>query len=174
LILGIINYALFYLGWFLCLYSATHGKPWIAIFSGLFVTAFFFFIAKEKKPLVLTLLYTLFIGFWIDTSFKYFHLISYETSWSFFRGGAPFWILSIYALLATSIDTSLLWLSNKVILSMILGFVGGLLSYRGAALVGAITFEQNIYVCLVIIGIVWAIFLPSIFKIHKMVSSKSR
>lgn len=158
--IGILNYVLFYFAWIACIYGASVQKPWMGYLSTLIAVPLFLFLSKHKKAALLTLLFTLTGGFVIDTSFKLFQLIHYESS-SYF--GAPLWILCLYAVFATSIDTSLKWLLNRIWLTVPLGFIAGPLSYRAAQIAGAITFLKSPVLTLLIIALSWSLFLPAVF-----------
>ncbi len=158
--IGILNYVLFYLGWVACIYGAAIHEPWMGYLTTLVAVPLFFYLSVHKKAVINTLIFTLMGGFILDTSFSYFKLIHYESQYYF---GAPLWILCLYAIFATSIDSSLKWLQNRIWLAIPLGFISGPLSYRAAAEIGAITFLASPLLTLLLIGALWTVFLPAVF-----------
>lgn len=78
-------------------------------------------------------------------------------------GGAPFWMLAVYALFSTAIDHSLYWLKKHRFASSILGGIGGAFCYKVGVWMGAAEFLMEGWGSLLVIGAVWAAFSPLVY-----------
>ena len=55
---------------------------------------------------------------------------------------APYWILSMWVLFATTLNVSLAWLHGRYTLAAVFGAIGGPLSYLAGARLGAVTLAE--------------------------------
>lgn len=95
------------------------------------------------------------LGVTMDYSLMHLGVFVFQPS------GFPLWLLCIWALFSVSLRYSFAWLANKpVIFAVLLGAVGGTLSYWSASKLGAVTFGYPLPLSLAIIGSLWAILVP--------------
>ena len=72
---------------------------------------------------------------------------------------APYWIITMWMLFATTLNVSLKWLRGKVKLAMFFGLLGGPLAYLGGEKLGGIDLV-NQFAALAALGIGWAVMMP--------------
>ena len=79
---------------------------------------------------------------------------------------APYWIVVMWGLFATTINVSLRWLKGKYRLSIILGAIAGPLAYYGGERLGAVNFVDT-STALLALAVGWAVFTPLLIAISK-------
>lgn len=76
-------------------------------------------------------------------------------------GLAPYWIVCLWVLFATTLNVSMRWLSGRYLLAAVFGAVGGPLSYLAGAALGAMTFFETTP-ALTALALVWAFVMPAL------------
>lgn len=74
----------------------------------------------------------------------------------------PFWLLVIWMGLAMTINHSLAWFKNKLLLAALFGGLGGPLAYWAGTRLGAASFNWPLSSSLLILAIIWSLMFPSI------------
>ena len=159
----ILNMILFYVGWLYIVSTAVTGSPTKGIFAGICIVAFQVIISRYWIRELLMILGVCTIGFLIDSSFAFFGLVTYSSPNALSSLLCPLWIVSLYALFASTLTSSLSWMKYQPILCMVMGSVGGTLSYFYGFKVHAITSTYPENFALSIIAVVWLIALPLFF-----------
>lgn len=154
----LINFVLFQLGWLACVISAANGQPLIGavVASGIIVLHVLraSIPAKEVKLIG----YAILIGLAWDSVLVWQGLLVYSTGmWLPFL--APYWIIIMWALFATTLNVSLRWLKGKLLYAVMFGAVGGPLAYYAGQRLGAVEFSET-YLALGALFIGWAVFTP--------------
>ena len=72
---------------------------------------------------------------------------------------APYWIVAMWALFATTVNLSLRWLKGRLWLALILGAIGGPLAYFAGYRFGAVTFLEST-TALILLSLGWALWTP--------------
>jgi len=161
-----LNIILFYLGWFYLISTAIHGHPYQGLFATACILLFHFMMSKSWVKELLILISVVIIGFCFDTAYASFGLLSYVSPNPISPHLAPLWILALYALFATSLNSSLSWLRNQPIISMVLGSIGASLAYFFAIRLGAASCPSEA-TTLSIIALVWFLATPCFFAITR-------
>jgi hypothetical protein len=73
-------------------------------------------------------------------------------------GFAPYWIVAMWALFATTFNVGMRWLKRHWLIAALAGAVGGPLSFYAGANLGAVALNSEL--ALLTIGIGWAALLP--------------
>jgi hypothetical protein len=81
------------------------------------------------------------------------------TSGMLIDGVAPPWILALWALFATTLNASLGWLKNKLLVAALFGALGGPLSYWAGMRLGALQFAAPM-AALIALSIGWGVMTP--------------
>ncbi|RQW79988.1 MAG: DUF2878 domain-containing protein, partial [Methylococcus sp.] len=72
---------------------------------------------------------------------------------------APYWIVAMWVLFATTINHGLRWIKRSWIVASAAGLIGGPLAFFSGAQLGAVEFS-NTALALATIGVGWAVLLP--------------
>ena len=79
-------------------------------------------------------------------------------------GLAPYWIIGMWMLFATTLNISLGWLKSSRVLAALFGGIGGPLSYyTGSELGGVIFVDQT--AALIALGVGWATLMPILLSL---------
>ncbi len=155
-----LNALIFYFGWVLCIFFAASHEPW----WGIGITSIFLFFhclmtRTLKKDLILIGVFVI-LGFFVDSLYSITGVVAYESPNPFSPHWAPFWILTIWAVFAVSINHSMWWLKKRYFLAALLGAWGGVASYVAGERLGAAHFPESYLKSVLVIGGVWFFLLP--------------
>jgi hypothetical protein len=156
------NIALFQIGWFACVLSAAHGMPWIGALTVAAVVARHVFEARHPRRELALIGTAAAIGAMFETLLAQSGWVRF-TSGVLFAGVAPYWMVSLWALFATTLNVSLRSLRPHPVLASILGAVGGPLAYYGGARLGALEFAAA-GAALAAIAIGWLVLAPALLS----------
>lgn len=98
-------------------------------------------ITGEFVPVVIIA----FAGFLFDSLLMGFNLVEYQSGWGENEFLAPLWIGGIWLAFALTINHSFKAFLSRPIIAILLGVIGGPLTYRGAVSLGAISLTQPTY-----------------------------
>ncbi|MDC0182594.1 DUF2878 domain-containing protein [Nitrosomonadales bacterium] len=160
----IFNFILFQLGWFILILGAAMNETFTAVILSLSLLAVHLLIIDQKLNEIKLILIAGFIGFLFDGIIQYYKLIIYNSpGWEFPL--TPIWIIILWMFFAITLNHSLVWLRNRMILSSIFGAIGGPLAYLAGEKLGAIIITQQLSLLLLSIG--WALITPFLISIGK-------
>lgn len=164
-ILPLMNVIFFYAGWLICLWGAQAGKGWIGGVFTIAVLGFHFALSKNVKKDLLLLIIVTIMGTFLDSCYQNWDWIRYKSPNRLFPFMAPFWITSLYALLAINLDYSLRWLGSRPYLAALLGAWGVVSTYIAGEKIGAAEFLSEWTIRY--IGVIWIFFFPFLFWISR-------
>ena len=163
----LVNWLIYYFGWFLCVYLggmgyslASAGISFLLIIGQLGVTFF------ENRPLFYQDLrlagVSLILGIGMEMGFMHYGLLRYHEAFYF----PPLWLTMLYPLFAVTLNHSLVWINKWKWLPFFLGGIGAPLSYRAGAALHALLIQPPELLSLVKIGVVWGAYLTAILYIN--------
>jgi hypothetical protein len=162
----LLNFAMFYLGWFACVMGAGHGQLWLgpSVVAAL-VLIHLYLTPRPAQETSLILVVGIF-GFAIDT------LQASAGLYAFTRTSAapwlcPLWMVALWMIFATTLNASMAWLAGRYRLAAALGALCGPVSYVAGARFGAIELPTHASASLVGIAIVWACVMPSLLWLRE-------
>jgi hypothetical protein len=155
-----LNVALFQAGWLACVLGAAHGMPWGGIAVAAAVVAWH--AARARRPAQELKLVALAVlaGALCDSALAASGWIAFAPE-APAAGLAPWWILAMWALFATTLNVSLAWLRTRLPLAGLLGAVCGPLAYWAGARLGALELRQPA-AALGALALAWAAILPGL------------
>ena len=157
----LLNFAMFYLGWFACVGGAARGQLWLgpAVVAGLILVH----LALNPNPgqEARLVLLTGLLGFVSDTAQASVGLYAF-TNTSVAPWLCPSWMVALWMMFATTLNSSMGWLAGRFALGAALGAVFGPLSYFAGARLGAIELHANTPLTLAALAIVWACAMPAL------------
>jgi len=154
----LINFAAFQLGWFSCVIGAAKGHPWAGPPVVLAVVSVHLLIVPRPNLELRLVVTAMALGLVADNLLLATGWVSYPNG-SWLPGFAPYWIIAMWALFATTLNLSLRWLRKGLPLAMLMGAVGGPLSYLAGARLGAIQLLEPVF-ALTALAVIWALALP--------------
>lgn len=155
-----INFAAFQFGWFSAVIGAANQLPWVGPLVIAAVLALHFYMADRPLQEVSLVLACAVIGTWFDSMLVAFGWVAYPSG-QWHAMIAPYWIISMWMLFATTLNISMTWLRGRPWLAAVAGAVAGPLTYMAGTRLGAIEL-LNQEAALAALGIGWAIMLPAL------------
>jgi len=168
----VLNIVLFQLGWFACVLGAAKGWPWVGVVAAVMIVTWHLLRAvNAKKELVL-----IGMAFLLGALFE---TLLVQIGWVRFYNGtlipgiAPYWMVALWVIFATTLNVSLRSLRSRWGLATILGALGGPIAYYAGARLGALEFV-SLGAALTVIGIGWAILTPVLFEVARRFDGYAR
>ena len=160
---NIINAILFNLGWFACV----TGGDEIALLAGLFIFTIHFIWINEQPQEWLTIFIIVLIGFTIDSIWFYTGIMQNGDQSMLI----PFWLIVLWAIFATTINNSLRWFHDHLVLVALLGLFFGPLAYWMGGNLSNVEIKEPLMQSMLYIGLGWMLMLPTFFILSKRVRS---
>ena len=167
----IINIILFQIGWFACVLTAASNQPLLGASISLLIIFTHLFISKQYKQEIRIIVIAMVIGLIWDSLIVSAGWITYQSG-MMVEFMAPYWIVLMWALFATTINSSLSWMKEKLLLSAVFGAIAGPLAYYAGMKLGAVEFSNEHY-ALVALSIGWAIFTPLLLMLSTKKSEQN-
>lgn len=156
----LINFAAFQAGWFSCVLGAANGMPWLGPLVVLAVAALHLWLARRPAPELQLMIAAVAMGLVADSLLVYLGWVSYPNgTWA--NGFAPYWILAMWALFATTLNVSMRWMQGRYVVALLMGAIGGPLSYLAGEKLGAMQFVEPVG-ALAGLALIWAIAMPAL------------
>ncbi len=154
----LLNLVIFDIAWFASVTGGAQEMPWLGPLAVLVALTLHLRAARNPIEEVLLILSCAIIGAVFDS-----FLVA--TGWVTYKAGlfsdflAPFWIITMWMLFATTLNVSMRWLRGKPWLAAVFGLVGGPISYLTGDKLGGIVLSNQL-AALVALAIGWAIMMP--------------
>ena len=161
----LINFVAFQLGWFACVLGAANGRPWMGPVVVATVVVMHLVRARRAAPELVLVLAAMVLGLLVDSLLMATGWLRYSVG-LWWPGLAPYWIVTLWALFATTLNVSMTWLKGRPILTVLMGAIGGPLSYLAGEKLGAIELTTPAY-ALAALGIAWAVAMPLLMHLAK-------
>lgn len=154
----LVNFIAFQAAWFSSVIGAASEMPWLGPVAVLIALALHLRAARKPFEEVLLVVSCALIGATFDS-------ILVGSGWVTYKAGlfsdyfAPYWIITMWMLFATTLNVSMRWLRGKPKLAALLGFYGGPASYIAGQQLGGIVLVNQV-AALVALAIGWAVMMP--------------
>jgi hypothetical protein len=160
---ALFNLGLFKAGWAAVVLLAAAGMPVAGALAALAVVAVHLVQSPDYKAEFALVAVSAAIGFVWESMLVMTGVLDYGSA-AMIPGMAPFWIVSMWMLFATTLNVGMRWLRKSPVLAGIAGLIGGPMAFVAGQGAGAVTLTDPI-LSLVVIGIGWAILLPALVAI---------
>ena len=157
----IINLIAFKIAWVATIFGSANNLPFIGPFMVLIAVTFHFWFAKDFFRELLLLSIAGMIGFFFDSVIVRLGLLVYSNG-IFFPEAAPYWMVGLWVVFATTLNVSLKWMRSRYFLAALSGAIFGPISYVAGSKLGAVIINDanTVYI---ILAFGWAIVLPFLF-----------
>ena len=163
------NFIAFQIGWLGCVVSAAQGLPLLGLLIAIAVVALHVSTSpapgRELKLIGVAVL----IGATVDSVLLIPDWLRYSTGQPL-ASLAPYWIVALWAMFATTLNASLAWLQRSPLLAPVSGAASAPLAYWAGARIGAIELIE-LLPALLAIGIAWAFVLPVLTHAARAIGS---
>lgn len=155
---SIVNIILFKTGWIAVVAAAARNIP-LAGTLAIAAIVFLRLLTADNRAAEARLLASAgAIGFAWESLLVGAGLVSYPSG-TLLQGMAPYWIVAMWLLFATTLNVGMRWLRRHPAMAVTAGAVGGPLAFWAGASAGAVSFPEPLF-SLVAIGAGWALLLP--------------
>ena len=168
----LINFAAFQAGWFACVLGAANGLPWLGLLTVTVIVALHIRTADQPANELRLLALCLVFGLVFDSLLVASGWVRYPNG-MLFSSFAPYWILAMWALFATTLNHSMGWLKSSLVLASVMGAVFGPLSYLAGQRLGAIELLEPRY-GLLALAFIWAAVMPTLVYVTTQMDSKRK
>lgn len=162
-----LNLILFQAAWLATVMTASHGAAWIGLVSVAAAIAVHLIVSDSPGAEVRLLFEALLVGIAVEHGMLWSGLIQYPGDPAF----VPLWMLALWPLFATTLNTSLRWLHEHLLLAALLGAIAGPLAYLGGQALGAIVLPDPAS-ALAALALIWAIATPALSGIARLLESE--
>ncbi|MFT0473449.1 DUF2878 domain-containing protein [Pseudomonas antarctica] len=146
------NAVLFQCGWFACVLGGD--SRWLLV-AGAVLAIHLLWVSSWSAEGQVILAVTL-LGTVIDTSLRTFGVFHFSLPGPLI----PFWLVLLWALLATTLRHCLAWSAQPWWRASLLGAVGGPLSYYAGSQLAGVSFGYAAVPTMIGLGLLWAILFP--------------
>ena len=158
----LVNLTLFKAGWLASVFAAAASVPLAGTaVIGIAVAVHLLRSGQPRDELRLLALAAA-IGFLWESLLVSAGIVQYGTS-AVIAGIAPYWIVAMWVLFATTLNVGMRWLRKSLLLAVAFGAIGGPMSFLAGEKIGAVSFADT-STALFAIGLGWAIFLPLLVR----------
>lgn len=155
---AVVNFFALEIAWFACVLGGASDRGLLGTMVAGAVIGLHLYLAQRPRSEVVLIVAAALIGLAWDSVLVAFGLFSYPTG-NFAPGFAPYWIVAMWAVFATSLNLSLSWLKGRWFLAVLVGLVGGPLSYLAGERLGGVQMSDPV-LALGAQAVGWAVLLP--------------
>ena len=168
----IFNFALFHIGWLACVVGAATQMSLLgSTIAVLLIAVHLFRVANFRAELYLVLA-AIIIGFLWETLLLSQQWLAYSGV-SLGSNLAPYWLVIMWALFATTINVSMAWMKNRWLLAVVMGAIFGPMAFIAGEKLGAVEFLDN-QRALIALSCGWAILMPLILWVAEKINGFSQ
>jgi len=168
----LVNVALFQAGWLACVLAAANGLPWAGIAVAAAIVAWHAVRARQPRQELKLVALAVAVGALADSALAASGWVAFAPQ-AAAQGLAPWWILAMWALFATTLNVSLGWLRARLALAGLLGALSGPLAYWAGARLGALELLQP-SAALAALALCWAAVLPVLLAAARRLDGVAR
>jgi len=154
----LLNFVAFQAGWFAAVLGAANDMPWAGPLVIAAVIALHLRTAREPRQELALILACGLIGAITDSILVAAGWVAYPAG-SIIDNAAPYWIVAMWMLFATTLNVSLGWLKRRKAVGAVFGLVGGPLAYYTGFKLGGIEFV-DFNAAVIALGIAWGAVTP--------------
>lgn len=154
----LVNFAAFQIAWLSSVIGGAQQMPWLGPLAVCIALAIHLSAARKRFEEVLLVLSCAFIGAFFDSVLVAAGWVTYPSG-LFSDFLAPYWIITMWMLFATTLNVSMRWLRGRPKLAALFGFYGGPTTYLAGQALGGIVLSNQV-AALIALAIGWAVIMP--------------
>jgi hypothetical protein len=155
----LINIVVYQISWLACILGGANGMPLLGVGVVALAVAYHLYQAGDARSELILIGYAALIGGVWDSLLVAAGWLVYPSG-TLIEGTAPYWIVALWVVFATTLNVSLRWFKEHLLISALLGAVGGPLAFYAGARLGGVNFTDTT-VALTALGIGWMALMPS-------------
>ena len=168
----VFNFALFHIGWLACVVGAARDLTMLGSTTAVLLIAVHLSRVTNFRAELYLILAAIIVGFTWETLLLSQQWLSYAGS-SLGSSLAPYWLVIMWALFATTINVSMAWMKNRWLLAVVMGAIFGPIAFIAGEKLGAVEFLDN-QRALIALSCGWAILMPLILWLAEKINGFSQ
>ena len=164
--LVLANFALFQVAWLSSVIGGASEMPWLGPVAVLVALAVHLRSAHKPFEEIVLVLTCALIGAAFDSVLVASGWVSYKSG-QFSAYIAPYWIITMWMLFATTLNVSMRWMRGKPVLAAVFGFFGGPAAYLAGQKLGGIVLA-NQPLALIALACGWAVMMPALMRLSEI------
>ena len=167
----LINISAFKIGWLSSVVGGAQQMPWLGPAVVFAAVAIHLLRAQRPSSELILIISCGLIGAFFDS-------LLVAAGWVTFPSGmfsetlAPYWIITMWMLFATTLNLSMRWMRGRTWLAVLFGFFGGPLAYYAGHRIGGIVFVDQV-AALAMLAIGWATLMPLLVRLGESLDGVS-
>jgi hypothetical protein len=161
----LINAIAFKIAWLSTIFGGANGLPALGPLAVVVAVGIHLWRVHEPERELTLILMTGAIGLSWDSAMVTAGWLAYPSG-TFVAGLAPYWILGMWMLFATTLNVTFRWLQSRLSVAAAMGALFGPLSYLAGSAAGAVEVVQPATVYLAL-SIGWAILMPGLLMLAR-------
>lgn len=158
----VANFVVFQLAWFACVISAARGHALLGTAAVALAVALHAWLSRRARPELIMVALAIGIGGVWDSFVAATGMVRYSSG-LFAAPLAPYWILAMWALFATTLNATFVWMRGRYAVAAVFGAIGGPLSYYAGVRLGAVE-AVDLKGALALQAIGWAVLMPLLIR----------
>ena len=167
----LINIAAFKVGWLSSVIGGAQQLPWLGPTVVLIAVAIHLVRAHRPSSELMLIISCGLIGAFFDSALVAAGWVTFPSG-MFSETLAPYWIITMWMLFATTINMSMRFMRGRPALAVVFGLVGGPMAYFAGHKIGGIVFV-NEFAALAMLAIGWAVLMPILMRLGEMLDGIS-
>jgi hypothetical protein len=156
----LINVSVFKLAWLSTVFGGANELPLLGLFAAMLAVGIHLRLVPDPLRELTLILMTGVIGLVIDSVMVAAGWLTYSSG-VVVAGLAPYWIMAMWMLFATTLNVSFRWLQSRLWAAALMGAVFGPVAYLGGSAAGAVTLSQP-FAAMTALSVAWAIMMPGL------------
>lgn len=155
----LINIVVYQLCWIACILGGANGMPLLGVVAVALAVAYHLYRAEQARPELILIGAAALVGAIWDSLLVAAGWLVYPSG-TLLAGTAPYWIVALWVIFATTLNVSLRWFKQHLVLAALFGAAGGPLAYYAGARLGGVEFTDAT-VALTALGLGWTVLMPA-------------
>ncbi|HKJ53694.1 MAG TPA: DUF2878 domain-containing protein [Gammaproteobacteria bacterium] len=161
----LINIVVYQLSWIACILGGADGMPLLGVGVVAVAVAYHLYRADDALPELILICAAAIIGAVWDSLLVAAGWLVYPSG-TLISGTAPYWIVALWVVFATTLNVSLRWFKQHLLLAALFGALGGPLAYYAGARLGGVSFTDT-GAALTALGLGWMALMPSMLLLAR-------
>lgn len=167
-----VNLAVFKVAWTAVVVSAAAGMPFIGVIAVAVAVGIHLRTCGNPESEARLLLIAAVMGLAWESALVLSGLVNYSSG-TLVPGIAPYWIVAMWVLFATTINAGMRWLQRNRAVAAMAGAIGGPMGFFAGASAGAVELASPV-IALCCIGAGWAVMLPLLAQAAARLDNRPR
>ena len=160
----IANVVIFQAGWWMAILGGGSGYPWFGSVLVLGLVSVNISLSVNPRATVRTVVVVALFGTLLDSVLSAAGILRFADN-PFAPWFCPPWLVAIWCLFATTLNSSLEWLVGRDCLTALVGGIFGPLSYAAGQAMGALSLGPSTLVAVTVLAALWSMLLPVLVRL---------